>query len=298
MFLKVLKILISISLTYKIRSTLGLNQPFALSYKVLKDSNVENTFNVANNFFELSNIDGKFGKFKCLSLCNQDESCLSVVLRTITVGLYGCTFYKTKPNLNNQILSDSSSILYIKIVEEVISALPDLDQQYGIKSDLVTDSGEWNPLVNCPEGTSAIGYIVKVDLQPNSIWDFYDNTGLNAIKLICNDTLRTEIQSGEGHAGTWSIQYTCPSGQSLIGFKFKVLSYQFFSDNSAANGIYMYCQGGSLLQSDQASQGTWGSDKNCSDNEVICGIQSQIRSQSFFLDNTSLNNVYFKCCSI
>ncbi|RMZ96911.1 vitelline membrane outer layer 1-like [Brachionus plicatilis] len=73
-----------------------------------------------------------------------------------------------------------------------------------IGSDRHTNWGDWHNPVFCPEYSFAVGIHVKFER-----YHWGDNTYLNAIRLICDDTASTQIQSGEGAFGSW---YTKKSG--------------------------------------------------------------------------------------
>lgn len=50
--------------------------------------------------------------------------------------------------------------------------------------------GKWSKRVDCPAGTKAIGFNLKVEEETDRFLDLIktnDETGLNGIQLICSD---------------------------------------------------------------------------------------------------------------
>lgn len=133
---------------------------------------------------------------------------------------------------------------------------------------------------------------------------------MEGLTLICNDYLTTRILSYEGLWGDWSTDIFCPNGTGLNGFTLKAEplnteasydSYLGMYDNTAANGIKMFCQGQSepLVPSLEGIWGNWSRSIFCEDGKLICGISVQFQEnqgKGVFLDDTGLNNVKFKCC--
>lgn len=88
--------------------------------------------------------------------------------------------------------------------------------------------------------------------------------------------------------------------KKLIGFKFKAQSDQgFWGDDTAANSINMFCEDGTTLApSFEGDRGSWGGNKYCLNDQVICGMQAQIEYADWLSDDSALNNVKFYCCSL
>lgn len=175
-----------------------------------------------------------------------------------------------------------------------------------IRSENVTNLGDWYPFEFCPLGSYAIGFLVRV-MEYSGWWD---DTMMNAVKLICNDATNTLISSNEGYEGTWSENLFCPNATGLNGFIFKAeplnttASYDPVMetfDNTAANGINMFCQGdfNALVPTIEGIYGNWSKPIFCDYDKKICGISVQFhdfQGKGVYLDDTALNNVKFKCC--
>lgn len=70
-------------------------------------------------------------------------------------------------------------------------------------------------------------------------------------------------------------------------------------DNTAANGLNLFCAPNNTVYSADNSgpRGNWSEPVFCPNETVICGIRVQIEpKQGIGVDDTSLNNVDFKCC--
>ena len=165
-----------------------------------------------------------------------------------------------------------------------------------LNSDMTAAAGDWYNWELCPIGTYAIGFNVKVD--NNNI----DTTGLNTVKLICNDTIRTTVDSFDGSRGVWGSDVYCPNQKKIVGFMYKYDSYAgptLFIDDSSGNSIYFYCEDNTEIRPTiQGPAGSWTPVKKCPVNYAICGIMVQYQSDQGSGDDTALNNVKFKCCSL
>lgn len=137
----------------------------------------------------------------------------------------------------------------------------------------------------------AIGFNTKVE-EPQGDGD---DTALNSIKLVCaNDK---EIYSGEGEWGQWGENAICPSGSYLNGFKLKVEPVQGDGDDTASNGIIMFCSDGTELNNNNEGQwGDWSENYMCPEEKNICGFRQQIEPPVGEGDDTAMNNVLFFCC--
>ena len=157
----------------------------------------------------------------------------------------------------------------------------------------------WRLWEYCPTGSFAKGFNLKVDNNPN------DKTGINTIKLICNDVANTQIVSFDGEKGSWGNNVFCPNNMRFVGFDFRYDTFEgtsMYIDDSAGNSIYFYCEDNTVLRPTLESvDGTWTGRKNCSTNYAICGLIVQYQDYQGTLsnqDDTALNNVIFKCCLV
>lgn len=272
-------------------------ESFSSSFLSKNNSTVTTLFDYNYYINSVFDLDSKLERNKCQQLCNHQINCNSFVKSISGNRTYQCLFYSSNPLIKNGLLStSSSSTIYIKSYG---SSFPTFYSMSTIQSDGLTNWGQWHQERYCPSNSYAIG--VKVKAQA---YNSFDNTGLNAIEIICNDDARTRLLSGEGSFGDWDTDRYCPYYKKLIGFKFRVHNDAFIInlvlDDSAANGIHLFCDDGSnLVPGVEGPWGNWGSDKYCANNQVICGIKTQIQwNQGFLLDDTALNNVVFYCCSL
>jgi hypothetical protein len=143
----------------------------------------------------------------------------------------------------------------------------------------------------CPNRTSVIGYRLKVE-NPCSGF-LCDDTGLNAIGLLCSDD--RIITSSQGSNGAWKSWQYCPEGRYMIGFQFRSQENMgVLGDDTAGNDLWMKCSDGTLLtQSGGTTWGTWGNYFECNYGH-ICGIKTLVETGG--LDNSGLNSVVFTCC--
>ena len=174
-----------------------------------------------------------------------------------------------------------------------------------ITSGVTTAVGDWYSYEYCPYGSFAVGFNLKI--QPTNS----DNTALNTIKLLCNNYEKTEIMSFDGLWGNWGNNVYCPNGTRIKGFKYKFDKYAGpklgFSapDDTSGNSLYMYCEDDSEIRPTlEAYEGEWYDRIDCPNDQLICGLQVRYQApQDSFLDpllydDTALNDVKFKCCTI
>lgn len=185
-----------------------------------------------------------------------------------------------------------------------------------IKSEEITRYGVWYGYVHCNEGEYAGGMQSKFsEIHVHSFWsffNFFDNTGLNAVRLYCqrigasnstNGSLNP-IMSGEGADGKWGEVKWCPNGTVITGFSLKSVPDRGpFKDDLGATSFRVYCgnpfEGRStklLLESDKNEWGTWTGDQFCDKGFAVCGIKSQVEARA--KDTTALNNVNLHCCPV
>lgn len=260
------------------------------TFEVFQYTNVSNDF--ANQYtidlYNINEID--FEKFfECIKTCNNIKKCISFVRFLNSNGSFECLFFNYNPSVGSRINHTLNSNLYIK--KGIIPIQSSRNYLKYIESDFITYWGVWNEITFCPGNSFAFGLQVQID--------FVNDTGLNQIRLICNDASNTSIESGRGVWGNWSEIEFCSLGKKLVGFTLKVEGYQPYSDDSAANGINMICEDGQVLKpSLEGNEGKWGRNKKCTNNLFICGIETQIEPElsNFEEDNTALNNVAFYCC--
>ncbi|KAM5171718.1 vitelline membrane outer layer protein 1 homolog [Mantella aurantiaca] len=153
--------------------------------------------------------------------------------------------------------------------------------------------GDWEWPDNCPTGSVATGFDLKVENPQGG----GDDTALNGIRLYCDKTdekrsLAT-ITSQTGAWGKWLASQFCPSG-FLISFSLKVEPPQGSGDDTAANNIMFLCSDGTILKGDGGSWGEYGDWSSKCDNGID-GIRTKVEPPQGKGDDTALNDVIFRC---
>lgn len=89
----------------------------------------------------------------------------------------------------------------------------------------------------------------------------------------------------------------CPSGY-LTSFQIRVEPHQgLFGDDTAVNNIKFRCSSNPMLEGPGMSWGEYGHwSQECKDGG-ICGIESKMEEYQYGLDDSTLNDVRFHCCS-
>ena len=179
---------------------------------------------------------------------------------------------------------DSQNIIILKEKERYFSE---------IKSDGLTNWGDWGLPEFCPYNHYAVGYNSKIEHPPT---EGNDDTALNSIRLICSDA--SFISSSNGYWGNWGENVYCENNTKLSGFAMKSQEIQVGEkDDTAANAIKFYCSDKELFNKNEAQWGRWGKLILCPNNTGICGLKTQVEMAQDKGDDTALNNVIFYCCS-
>ncbi|KAM9852755.1 vitelline membrane outer layer protein 1 homolog [Aulostomus maculatus] len=173
------------------------------------------------------------------------------------------------------------------------------DRQY--QSVLTVNNGElfgnWTWPELCPDKFFAVGFSVRVEPNQRGL----DDTALNGIRLICakdgNRSFLYSVESHTGHFGDWSQPQYCPSGV-LSSFQLRVEPHQgLFGDDTAVNNIKFRCSSNPVLEGPGMDWGEYGHwSQKCGDGG-ICGIETKMEEYQYGLDDSSLNDVRFYCCS-
>uniref|UniRef100_A0A8B9QCN8 Vitelline membrane outer layer protein 1 homolog n=1 Tax=Apteryx owenii TaxID=8824 RepID=A0A8B9QCN8_APTOW len=120
-----------------------------------------------------------------------------------------------------------------------------------------------------------------------------DDTGLNAIRLLCGGT--GTVTSSQGAWGKWGRTQFCPRGH-LVAFRLRTEERQGRGDDTAANALDFRCSQGHLLQGAGTPWGSWGAWSPPCAPGGICGLQTRVEPPQGRGDDTALNNVRFFCC--
>ena len=99
----------------------------------------------------------------------------------------------------------------------------------------------WGSKESCASGHFAKQMKLKIDYPEKGKEKITDSTGLNAIKLICDDD--KVITSLEGEFGAYeSWSNGCSSGNYIVGIKMRIEEYRDdLFDDSAINGVKFKC---------------------------------------------------------
>ena len=98
--------------------------------------------------------------------------------------------------------------------------------------------GNWGTSDFCPGyNNPVVGFDVLMEPKQGS----GDDTAVNAIDLYCKDGQMLSA-SRKTTWGSWTKKYMCPSGEAVGGLQTRVESNQYFGDDTALNGIGIFCR--------------------------------------------------------
>jgi hypothetical protein len=188
---------------------------------------------------------------------------------------------------------------------------PAVTSDITIESPIVTEWGDWGKMELCPEGTYASGMVLK--------WEPHlgegkgdDDTALNAIRLLCippgsNDfDNATAITSTVGEWGDWGRTLYCDGGV-ITGFQLRsepFMGHGGWEDDTGANNVRILCSNlvnEGYLEGDSVPGSGWGywtQPQRCLTQQAVCGLQTQVQSWIGSGDDTALNNVRMRCCTV
>lgn len=175
-----------------------------------------------------------------------------------------------------------------------------------IRSDRVTNWGNWGPLDQCPPGSFVKAINVKVEPSQGG----KDDTAMNAVHLSCvalEQQVTTDsfpvtkvLASAEGPWGDFKGMEICYRGVA-VGFQLRSEDGQGRRDDTAANDMVLICANSDGEQKTMAKGqgwGSWRSDKRCPPRTAVCGLQTQVEPHQGKRDDTALNNVDLMCCEL
>ncbi len=175
-----------------------------------------------------------------------------------------------------------------------------------MQSPRITPWGKFGPDEFCPVNSFVTGMRLKVEHE-----HLNDNTGLNAIQLLCsslNGADNVNITSATGRFGYYGGSKYCPTGFAT-GFQLRSQPGQgLYRDDVAAVDFKLLCIDidGTPLQvvdedNEYLSWGYWTQYQHCPEHTAVCGIATQVEDlgeNRKMEDETSLNNVDIACCSL
>ena len=156
--------------------------------------------------------------------------------------------------------------------------------------------GGWGSAQYCPQGSFVYGYRQKTESKQGG----GDDTALNAIELHCvgpNNNGLVRITSSTQKWGNWdSPSYCSGHGNPVTGFQMQIEKEQGKGDDTAANGIKLFCKnGGHILAGRHTNWGTWRSVVKCPHGTAVVGIKTRIEKSVGKGDDTALNGVRLIC---
>lgn len=104
----------------------------------------------------------------------------------------------------------------------------------------VGDWGEYGKIFKCP---SSIGPIKGFQLRTRLPINANDEIMATDISGICqdNNAIGGEFENEDPLWGAWGNKFYCPEGTQVVGFKTRVEDYVGDNDDTAMNGLRMYC---------------------------------------------------------
>eukprot|EP01023_Acetabularia_acetabulum_P065572 TRINITY_DN8702_c0_g2_i1.p2 TRINITY_DN8702_c0_g2~~TRINITY_DN8702_c0_g2_i1.p2 ORF type:complete len:405 (+),score=60.59 TRINITY_DN8702_c0_g2_i1:530-1744(+) len=184
------------------------------------------------------------------------------------------------------------------IVCQITVQRPDETQEIAPYDGIWGDWGSWKM---CPDGYYATGFAIQVEGKQGG----GDDTAMNRFKMGCRSLYNqvshvyTQTSGSAGNWGSWGNYVSVSGGNFLDGAGIKFEKSQGGGDDTAMNSINMRALDGSWHQPKNA--GPWGDWKGyayCPTAQVICGVRARLEGHIGRGDDTALNSLRFKCCTL
>ncbi|CAL8144029.1 unnamed protein product [Orchesella dallaii] len=190
------------------------------------------------------------------------------------------------------------------------AGIPTSDHHF-IESPKLSQWGEWGQLEHCPSDQVVVGMKLKVHDNQG----MKDDTGLNAVKLYCQNPYSFSEYSGDvvpitslvGPSGDWRKDFYCPTNPETkyvaVGFQLRSEGSTGVKDDTAGNNLKLICSdlfqkvGFVVLEGDGTGRGEWTKQQVCWPGYALCGLQTQVEISSS-MDTTGLNNLKVRCCKV
>ncbi|MDX2019358.1 MAG: RICIN domain-containing protein [Deltaproteobacteria bacterium] len=157
--------------------------------------------------------------------------------------------------------------------------------------------GDWLGMRYCPEGSYASGYRMRVEGDQGG----GDDTGLNAVELLCTepgDLASEAVRSNAGDFGSWRDARSCTINNYIRGGRIRIEGNQGSGDDTAANSVEAQCTDNQAIEAPGATPwGGWSGVTNCPAGQVVCGLEARVEGNQGDGDDTALNGLRFACCA-
>lgn len=159
--------------------------------------------------------------------------------------------------------------------------------------------GQFTTMTYCDADTWVIGFRQRVEQSCGDC----DDTGLNALELMCgrkNGNHVHSITAHNGYWGDWSDFVYCSGGNNFMnGASFKIEDPQGAKDDTSASDSQFSCSQSSDIRASNGERwGVWKPMKRCPRSSAICGFSLKLEDLQDMEGDTAANGAKFDCCAI